>query len=282
MGRFQRTRVGDAEIIALQDSWTAMPPAAFYPDVPAGAWDAYGEFLDENGNLTLNLGAWLVVSGGHTILVDTGLGGRPAPMPLRETPALPSVMEEAGVRPGDVDTVVYTHLHFDHTGWNTIDEDGAPVPLFPNARHVVQRTEWEYWTGSDELRGAARYDTVLAPVEAAGLLDLVEGEHAVTPEVVTVPTPGHTPGHVSFVVVSGGERAYLIGDAAHQPVQVREDGWCAGADIDKSASAASRAALFARIEREGALIASGHFPFPGLGHAVDEAGGRAFRPLAEG
>ena len=282
MGRFQRTQVGAAEIIALQDSWTAMPPAAFYPDVPAGAWDAYGEFLDENGNLTLNFGAWLVVSGGRTILVDTGLGGRPAPMPLREAPALPSVMEAAGVRPGDVDTVVYTHLHFDHTGWTTIDEDGASALLFPNARHVVQRTEWEYWTGSDELRGAAQYDTVLAPVEAAGLLDLVEGEHAVTAEVVTVPTPGHTPGHVSFVVASGSERAYLIGDAAHQPVQVREDGWCAGADVDKTASAASRAALFARIEREGALIASGHFPFPGLGHAVAEVGGRVFRPFAEG
>lgn len=279
MGRFQRATVGNAELIALRDSWASVPPAMFYPDVPADAWDAYREFLDDKGNLTLNLGAWLVASEGRMVLVDTGIGGRPAPMPLKEEPALPSVMEAAGVRPDEVDTVVYTHLHFDHTGWNTVDADGAPALLFPNARHVVQRAEWEYWTASEEQRAAAQYANALAPVEAAGLLDLVEGEHAVTAELTTVPTPGHTPGHVAFALASGGERAYLIGDAAHQPVQVREDGWCPGADVDKAASAASRRALFARIEREGALIVSGHFPFPGLGHAVAGADGRSWRPL---
>ena len=280
MGRFQRTSIGNAELVALQDSWATMPPAAFFPDVPAAAWDPYSEFLDAEGNTTLNLGAWLVISESRTILVDTGLGGRPTQMPLKEPTALPSVLEEAGVAAGSVDFVVYTHLHFDHTGWNTVDEDGKPVPLFVNARHVIQQTEWDYWTSSEEQRGGAQYDTVLAPIEAAGLLDLVEGEHAVTGELLTVPTPGHTPGHVSFVVASGGERAYLIGDAAHQPVQLREDGWCPGADIDKNASTRSRRELFTRIEREGALIASGHFPFPGLGHAVSEEGGRTFRPLA--
>ncbi|MCZ6708210.1 MAG: MBL fold metallo-hydrolase, partial [Chloroflexi bacterium] len=87
------------------------------------------------------------------------------------------------------------------------------------------------------------------------------------------------PGHVSFVVASGGERAYLIGDAAHQPVQLSEDEWCPGADIDKTDSTASRKALFDKIEQENALIASGHFPFPGLGHAVQEGGKRVFRPI---
>ncbi len=279
MGQFERTRVGNVELIALQDSWTALPPSMFFPDVSADDWAPYREFLDENGNMTLNVGAWLVVSEGRTVLVDTGLGGRPSPRPLREPTALPSVIAEAGLSPAEIDTVVFTHLHFDHTGWNTVDEDGAAVPLFPNGRHIVQRTEWDFWTSSDELRTAAQYGNALAPIEAAGLIDLVEGEHAVTSEIVTVPTPGHTPGHVSFVVASGGERAYILGDAAHQPVQVTEDGWCAGADVDKVASAASRKAIFARIEEEGALIASGHFPFPGLGRAVVSEGVRTFRAL---
>ena len=95
--------------------------------------------------------------------------------------------------PGEVDTVVYTHLHFDHTGWTTIDDNGAAVPLFPNARHVVQQTEWDYWTGSDELRAAAQYDNVLGPIESGGLLDLVEGEHAVTSELADRPNPGPHP-----------------------------------------------------------------------------------------
>ncbi len=279
MGQFYRTQVGNAELIALQDSWVAVPPSIFYPDVSADAWADYREFLDADGNLTHNIGAWLVASEGSTILVDTGLGGRPVATPLGVEPALPSVMEAAGAKPGDIDIVAYTHLHFDHTGWNTIDEGGAVLPLFPNARHVVQRTEWNYWTSSAELRAAAQYDNVLEPIESVGLLDLVEGEYAVTSELVTVPTPGHTPGHVSFVLSSRGQRAYLIGDAAHQPVQVREDSWTDIGAVDQAASTASRKTLFGRIEQEGALIAGGHFPFPGLGYAVPAEGGRTFRSL---
>ncbi|HJN94053.1 MAG TPA: MBL fold metallo-hydrolase, partial [Dehalococcoidia bacterium] len=248
MGNFHKKSVGNAELISVQDTWAAIPPTAFFDSTAAGDWDAYQDLTDNDGNLTLNIGAWLVISEGKTILVDTGLGGRPAGLPAKVDPALPSVMEEAGVKPTDVDLVVFTHLHFDHTGWNTRDENGTPVLVFPNARHVVQQVEWDYWTGSDELRQGSAYDNVLAPIEAAGLLDLVEGEHAVTSEVVTLPTPGHTPGHVSFVVSSGGETAFLIGDAAHQPVQLTKTDWCPGADIDKDTSTKSRHALFDRIE----------------------------------
>ncbi|MBM3141168.1 MAG: MBL fold metallo-hydrolase [Chloroflexi bacterium] len=277
MGRLHRTKIGDAELIALQDSWARVPAANFFPDATPAAWEPYREFLDAEGRITLNLGAWLVRSGGRLVLVDTGLGGRPTQMPLAEPTSLPAVLEAAGAKPADVNVVVFTHLHFDHTGWNTVDEGGRARPLFPNARHVVQRREWEYWTAADDRRAASRHDAVLAPLAQAGLLDLVDGEHAVTREVVTLPTPGHTPGHVSFVIASGGERAYLIGDAAHQPVQVSESDWCPGADVDKPLARTSRAALFDRIEREGALLASGHFPFPGLGRVATEGGRRVFR-----
>jgi glyoxylase-like metal-dependent hydrolase (beta-lactamase superfamily II) len=279
MGNFHKVSVGSAELIAIQDTVAGIPPTAFFDSTAESDWEPYGQFLDGDGNLTLNIGSWLIRSQGQTILVDTGLGGRPVQMPAKTPPALPSVMEEAGVKPSEVDVIVFTHLHFDHTGWNTTDENGTPTPLFPNARHVVQQVEWDYWTGSDELRTAAAYDNVLSPIESAGLLDLVEGEHAVTSEVVTIPTPGHTPGHVSFVVQSGNEKAYLIGDAAHQPVQLTETDWCPGADIDKDTSTKSRHALFDKIEQEGALIASGHFPFPGLGHAVREDGKRVWRAV---
>ena len=154
MARFHKTRIGNAELIALRDSWVARAPGEFFPSVPAEAWDPYRELLDADGNLTLNLGVWLIHSAGRTILVDTGIGGRPSPMALQEPAALPEVMEAAGVKPEAVEVVVFTHLHFDHCGWNTVDEGGSPVPLFPNARHVVQRREWEYWTGPGQGGGA--------------------------------------------------------------------------------------------------------------------------------
>jgi glyoxylase-like metal-dependent hydrolase (beta-lactamase superfamily II) len=280
VARFHKSAVGKAQLIALQDGWAQIPAAMFFPSVDAGKWDGYRQHLDEGGNITLNLGSWLVVSEGKTILVDTGLGGRPTQMPLKIQPALPSVMTEAGVKPADVDVVLFTHLHFDHTGWNTVDEGGRPVPVFPNARHVVQRREWEYWTRSEENRTAAQYANALAPLEAAGLVDFVEGEHAVTSELLTVPTPGHTPGHVSFLLASDGERAYIAGDATHHPVQASEPGWCPGADINPDDSARSRRALFDRVEAEGALLAGGHYAFPGLGNVETRDGKRRFVPIS--
>ena len=276
MGQFHKVEVGGATLIAVQDSWAAMPPTMFFDQTEDSDWDNYRDLLDENGNITLNLGAWVVVSNGTTILVDTGLGGRPTIMPPMDPPALPSVMQEAGISPNDVDIVAFSHLHFDHTGWNTYDRDGAPVPQFPNARHVIQQSEWDFWTSSDELKQGANYDTVLSPIVDAGLVDFVDGEHALTSEVLTVPTPGHTPGHVSFAVSSDGEKAYVLGDAAHHFVQLTETDWCPGADVDKTTSTASRHKLFDQIEAENALIASGHFTFPGLGRAARRNGARYF------
>ncbi len=276
MGLFHKVEVGGATLIAVQDSWASIPPTAFFDQTEDSDWDNYRDLLDEDGNITLNLGAWLVISAGTTILVDSGIGGRPTFMPLKEPPAMPTVMQEAGVSPNDIDVVAFSHLHFDHTGWNTWDNDGTPVPQFPNARHVIQQAEWDYWTGSDELKQGAQYDHVLSPIVDAGLVDFVEGEHVLTEEVVTVPTPGHTPGHVSFAVSSGGEKAYVLGDAAHHMVQLSETDWCPGADVDTTDSTASRHRLFDRIESENALIASGHFNFPGLGRAARRNGTRYF------
>ena len=276
MGQFHKVEVGDATLIAVQDSWATLPPTAFFNQTTDSDWDNYRDLLTDEGHVTLNLGAWVVISGGTTILVDSGIGGRPTMMPLKEPAALPTVMQEAGVSPNEIDIVAFSHLHFDHTGWNTWDNDGTPVPQFPNARHIIQQAEWEYWTSSDELKQGAGYDNVLAPIVDAGLVDFVEGEHALTEEVVTVPTPGHTPGHVSFAVSSGGEKAYVLGDAAHHMVQLTETAWCPGADVDKVESTASRHKLFDQIEAENALIASGHFNFPGLGRAARRDGTRYF------
>lgn len=277
MGRIHRINVGNAELVALQDSWAAIPPTGFFNTTQAADWEPYGELLDEDGNITLNLGSWLIISQGSTILVDSGIGGRPVEMlPLKSTPALPDVIREAGLSPDEIDVVAFTHLHFDHTGWNTTDVDGKPQPLFPNARHIVQQAEWDYWTSSDELKAGAQYDNVLAPILDAGLIDFVEGEHTLTSEVTSIPTPGHTPGHVSLAVNSGGESAYVLGDAAHHMVQLTETDWCPSADVDPTTSTASRRALFDRIEQENALIASGHFRFPGVGRAVRANGTRVF------
>jgi glyoxylase-like metal-dependent hydrolase (beta-lactamase superfamily II) len=203
-------------------------------------------------------------------------------MPLQEPPELPAVLEAAGVAAAEVDVVLLSHLHFDHTGWNTTEVNGRPEPVFPNARHLVQQAEWDHWTADDESKRATRFDAVLGPLEDAALLDLVDGERPITSELTAIPTPGHTPGHMSFVLASGGERAYLLGDVAHHPVQLSEPTWSPDADVDPRLSAETREALFARIEREDALIASGHFPFPGIGRARRDGAARRFVAVGAG
>ena len=284
MGGVFRTTVGNVELVALQDSWFTARPEEFFPNSVQNTWAAeFRDYLNPEGEIAMAIAVFALRSQGKTILVDTGLGPREKQrslLPIQEPPHLPTVMAEAGIHPTDVDLIVYSHMHFDHTGWNTIDQDGKRAPFFPNARHIIQRAEWDYWTANDERRRFALFNMLHAPIVEAGLLDLVEGEYAVTSEIVTVLTPGHTPGHVSFVVASGGERAYILGDSTHHPAQLTCPEWYCTADVDPAESTRGRKALMERMEAENALIADGHFPFPGLGRAKRVNGRRVFDPVS--
>jgi len=277
VGRFHQVNVGDVGLIALQDSWTRRDPGGFFVGVGAEAWAPYAEWLDDDGMMVHNYGCFLIRSRDTTVLVDTGLGHGADRPGLLEPPALLEVMKQAGTLPGEVDLVLFTHLHWDHTGWNTSGDDGGLHPTFPNARYIVSRKEYDYWTGpGDKPANGPDYDRVLAPLEAAGQLDLVDDEYAATQEVVAVPTPGHTPGHVSFAVVSAGERAYILGDAVHKPVQLTEPDWYPGFDLDPVQSTRSRHMILDRATDERALLAGGHFAFPSMGHVTEADGRRSF------
>lgn len=267
-------RVGSVDVLALSDGGFAPPPARFMPDVPAAAWEQYrAQHLDAEGHIRLNLGCFLVRAGGRTLLVDTGIGGRAVGgFPPGK---LPDEMAAAGVKPDDIEQIVITHMHFDHIGWNTVDRDGTPVPTFPRARYVIQRREWEYWSKDDAAKQTM--ETLAYPVERAGQLDLVDPEHHPAPELAMLPTPGHTPGHVSILITSGGEGAVILGDVAHSPVQVREPDWSIAADVDKELARTSRHALWDRIEAEGLRVAAGHFQPDSFGRFVRLEGRRAWQ-----
>jgi glyoxylase-like metal-dependent hydrolase (beta-lactamase superfamily II) len=281
MGNFLKTRVGNVELIAVQDSWFKRPPGDFFVGVDTAAWEPYKEWLDDDGMMSHNFGTFIIHSQGQTLLVDTGLGMWDNPLSLEMNASLPTVIEEAGVRPDEVDQVIFTHLHWDHTGWNTIEENGDLKLTFPNARYVVQQKEYDFWTsGGDLPSNGPNYDRVIAPIENAGKMDLVGEEHAVTSEVLTIPMPGHTPGHVAFGISSGGEHAYVVGDGAHKPVQISEPDWYPGFDLDPVASTKNRHAIFDRAEGENAIIAAGHVAFPSMGRATQVNGKRVFEYLS--
>ena len=153
-----------------------------------------------------------------------------------------------------------THLHVDHVGWNTKLIGGQWVPTFANARYVFGKAEYEYWRDhSDEPDKAAVFNDSVKPVVDAGKADLVASDARLCDEITLIPTPGHSPGHMSVHIRSDGEEALLTGDVAHHPCQMAHLDWSSTADSDPVQSAATRRELFGRFADTPTLVIGGHF-----------------------
>ncbi len=255
----EKITVGAVDVWALLDM---IPPpyttGDFFPSVPPDAWRPYRrEVLDQDGKLQLYYGCFAIRSQGKLILVDTGMGPGPHPDRGNVCGHLTGRMKREGLAPEDVDFVVHTHLHPDHVGWN-VTAQGEPT--FPKARYLAPREDWEHFN-RPEIRGEApQVDRCVRPLEGLGVLDLVDGESAITGEVMAVPTPGHTPGHQNILINSQGRKGVVVGDLIQSLVQVMEPEWYSRADVDPHVAMASRLAMMKRIEGEGMVMAAGHFP----------------------
>jgi glyoxylase-like metal-dependent hydrolase (beta-lactamase superfamily II) len=268
-------QVGSITIIPLSDAAMAFPISAMFPSISEEQWQTQNEYRNPDGTLPINIGAFLVREGDAWTLVDTGFGGRP------DNPGgkLLEELERARVRPEDVARVIITHLHPDHIGWNTVDRDGRPQVLFENARHVIQRKDWEYFTQPEVMEEAPAIDPCALPLEAAGVLDLLDGERSLSAGLSVIWTPGHTPGHQSVLVSSGTEKAIITGDVTHTPAQVANPDWNPSFDVDPALSARTRAAVWERIDQEGLKVCAGHYPSPSIGGFVRVEGKRRWQPL---
>jgi glyoxylase-like metal-dependent hydrolase (beta-lactamase superfamily II) len=276
--------VGDVTITRVVEMLTPVPAEGLLPGATTEGIERNlswlkPNFVDDDGNLLLSIHALCVESQGRKIVVDTCIGNdRVIPefdgLTL-DTPFLDD-LAAAGFAREDVDTVVCTHLHFDHVGWNTMLVDGKWVPTFPNARYVICRGEWEHWSTEGGTGYAATLNDAVRPVVDAGLVDFVEPNHHVTDEIRLEPTPGHTPGHVGVHVESGGQHAFITGDLAHHPVQWAEPAWAAAPDTDPAQSTATRQRLLAEFADTDVLVIGTHFAPPCSGHLVSDDDGYRF------
>jgi glyoxylase-like metal-dependent hydrolase (beta-lactamase superfamily II) len=240
-------------------------------------------FMDADGRLKMSIHALVIEAPGRRMIVDTCLGndkqGREVPAWNNFQGTFLRDLAAAGFARETIDTVMCTHLHVDHVGWNTMRVDGKWLPTFPNARYLMGRTEFEYWREQHD-RGThaefvAIFDDSVRPVFDAGLVDLVATDHRVSPEVSFVPTLGHTPGHVSIKIASQGEEALITGDFIHHPCQMARPDWAATVDFDQTASTQTRRDVFASLAGKPTLVIGTHFAGPTAGRIVRD--GDAFR-----
>ncbi len=272
----QRWKIGEVEITRVIELETKSRATFILPDATqenlaaAGDW-LQPRFCDAEGRAIMSVHSFVVESAGARILVDTCLGNdkrRAIPVwNMRSGPYLTD-LEEAGFPASSIDSVLCTHLHVDHVGWNTRLSDGRWVPNFDSASYLVGRSEWEYWSKEPSDSQGDLMEDSLRPVFDAGLVDLVESDHALTDEVRLVPTPGHTPGHVSVQIVSRGEEAVITGDLMHHPVQCARPDWGSSADVDPERALATRRAFLERYADRPVLVLGTHFATPSAGHIV--------------
>jgi glyoxylase-like metal-dependent hydrolase (beta-lactamase superfamily II) len=273
--------IGNVEMLALPDGAANLGAHPMSPeDGPAPDWAPYHErfpdgFHGPDHHWRIHNTCYLVRSQGRSILVDTGVGVGPYARYQDMRGTLMGAMREAGVALEDVDAVMMTHAHPDHVGWNVDEETGRP--RFPAARYLLGEPDWREYGGREP---PPRYfQRFLQPLDDAGALDLLEGETAVTDEVTAMETPGHTPGHMSLLIASQGERLVIAGDVLTSPFYVSEPERPFFSDIDVQQAIGTRTALVARLEAEGMRVASPHFPAPGWGDVVRVEGRRWFRAL---
>jgi glyoxylase-like metal-dependent hydrolase (beta-lactamase superfamily II) len=268
-------KLGDVTVTRVEETHgPIMPSGAFFPTMPAEAWQEHRAALvpdhlgADDDMVHVAMQSWILRSEGRTILVDTAVGNdknRPAVEPWhRQRFDYLGRLAAAGVRPEDVDLVINTHLHVDHVGWNTRLVDGDWVSTFPNATYLMPSADFHHWNPANNpnIPGGVNenvYEDSVAPVAAAGQVQLWDGEHVVDRNLTLRAAPGHTPGSSVVVLTSGTDRALFAGDLIHTPLQVMHPDHNSCFCEDPDQARATRRRLLGWAADHHALVLPAHF-----------------------
>ncbi len=255
LGRFQLNHISDGSI--------RLDGGAVFGIVPRVLWERKMR-PDDRNRVRLGLNCLLIRTPNEAILVDTGAGRKYSPKErdiygVGEEPDIVARLANLGMEPGDVDLVINTHLHFDHCGGNTRWEGREVVSNFPNATYIVAREDYLTATRRNERTAVSYRPENWVPLQEAHQLRLVDGEQEIVPGVSLVHTPGHTPGHHSVKVQSGGETVFFLGDlcatTAHVPLP-----WIMGYDLFPLTTLETRKRIYSRAVAEKWLLLFDHDP----------------------
>ncbi|RKH18416.1 MBL fold metallo-hydrolase [Corallococcus praedator] len=277
---YHRMLLGDFEVTVLSDGTV---PQTVSEVATRTTPERVRELLSRDhlaDPVELSINAFVINTGTALVLVDTGVGGFFGPGVGGQ---LQQSLRAAGYQPEQIDVVLLTHIHSDHSGGLMSNVSRA----FPNAILQVHAREAGFWLGRENTaKGPVdpKYfeeaRAMVGPYQVAGKLKTFGDGDTLVPGIRAMSTPGHTPGHSAYVVESRGQRLALWGDLMHfGSVQLREPSVTVAYDIDERAAAAQRARAFTEAARRGDLIGLAHMPFPGLGRLSAEGKGYRWIPV---
>jgi glyoxylase-like metal-dependent hydrolase (beta-lactamase superfamily II) len=281
--------VGAAKVTRVEETYGATYPLRkIFPECTDALLDAHRHWMAphhydaESGLIKLSVHSWLLEIGGKKILID-GCCGNNKVKPDRPFWHMLNVpwlerLAAAGARPEEIDLVMCTHLHHDHVGWNTRQQDGRWVPTFPNARYLFSKKDVDYFAKQDADPATApaelgTFRECVVPILDAGRADLVDGRGEINEFLGFEPAPGHSPGHVFFTLESGGRRAVFCGDVLHHLLQVYYPDWNFPKNSDVEQARVSRRKLFDYCVSRDAFMFPGHVGFPFAGRVRGAAEG---------
>jgi glyoxylase-like metal-dependent hydrolase (beta-lactamase superfamily II) len=277
---FYRVLLGDVEITAVSDGTVDTPLDTLLTNTSAAHVKDVLAFHHLGTQVETSINAFLVNTGKQLVLIDTGAGASFG----THGGHLADSIRAAGYRPEDVDVVLLTHIHGDHSNGLTI----AGRAVFPNAEVVVAKGDADAWLNPAN-RAKVRPESVhvvdealaaFAPYRKAGRVRTFDGPGEVVPGIRAVPIPGHTPGHTMYELTAGGKTVRFIGDTVHaKDVQMAEPQITIRFDEDDAAARRQREALFADTAARGTIVAAPHTPFPGFGYIERNGNGYLWAPL---
>ena len=209
--------LGNFTVYGLRDGYFYLDGGSMFGVVPKVLWEKIYAPDDQN-RIKMGLNSLLIQTEQAMVLVETGIGPGLEHKILRfysveREPGLISEIKGCGFDPEDIDYVINTHLHFDHCGGNTFqNEEGEWVPVFPKARYIVQKGEWEYALDPCFRDKPSYIRHNYLPLEEHGCLWLVEGRTQITQGVEVLLASGHTSHHQCVKISSGNEVLFFLGD----------------------------------------------------------------------
>jgi glyoxylase-like metal-dependent hydrolase (beta-lactamase superfamily II) len=243
-------------------------------------------FIDAADKLVLCIQSFVIKTPHHNILVDACVGNhkkRPTRpfWNMMNSDRFEQGLAAIGLSVNDIDYVMCTHLHGDHVGWNTRQENGRWVPTFPKARYIMTDRELAHWSAieKENPQNVPWITDSVLPIVAAKREQIVKSDFAFNEQIQFIPTPGHTIDHFSVLVGRRGEDALITGDMIHSPLQAKYPDMGMMADYDSAQAGRTRRQIFDRFGEEPTVLCATHFPAPSTGNVRRSGDGYKFVPV---